>query len=111
MKQIIQIQDKVYRSDSDKIFGNMREQVIKNIDHFVSEEHKKSAKNMQLGWVAEVSELSMTCDLKDSATNLKLSQNLMLQDSQNNKYSDVITNNCEDTQEFAMMSLPDRDFN
>ena len=41
----------------------VREVVLRNIENFVTEEHKKPAKNMQLGWVAEVSDISILPDL------------------------------------------------
>ena len=52
----------------------------------------------------------MTHDMKDTGTHLKLSQNVMLRDEQNNEYCDVLNSNCEDTQDFALMGLQDRDF-
>lgn len=46
LKQIIQIQDKVYKADFDKLDASFREQVIKNIENFVTEEHKKAPRSM-----------------------------------------------------------------
>ena len=50
------------------MFGDLRPQVMKNIENFVNLEHQKPPKKMKLGWVNEVSEISMTYDANDSAT-------------------------------------------
>ena len=42
-----------------KLDASFRESIIRNIENFVTEEHKKPAKSMQLGWVAEVSDVSI----------------------------------------------------
>jgi hypothetical protein len=74
LKQIIQIQDKLSRSDLDKVDASFREQVMKNIEQFVTEEHKKAPRSMQLAWVAEVSEISMSQDMLENSTLHKVTQ-------------------------------------
>ena len=74
LKQIIQIQDKVNRPEFDKLDASFREQVMKNIENFVTEEHKKAPRSMQLAWVAEVSEISVSQDILDTSTLHKASQ-------------------------------------
>lgn len=78
---------------------------MKNIENFVNEEHKKPAKNMQLGWVAEVSEISMSYDIIDSGNNHKQSQKLMAHErsSNLNEYCDEFTtNNFDEMQMYSM---------
>lgn len=60
LKQIIQIQDRMYKCDVDKLDVGFKEHVQKNIDNFVNQEQKKAPRQMQLGWVAEVSEMSIS---------------------------------------------------
>lgn len=40
---------------------------MKNIENFVTEEHKKAPRSMQLAWVAEVSEISMSQEVFDTS--------------------------------------------
>ena len=53
---------------------------------------------MKLGWVAEVSEISMTYDINDSGTQRKQ------MDEIKNEYGDIYNNICENTQDSAMLN-------
>ena len=55
----------MYRSDCEKLDGSFREHVQRNIENFVNEEQKKAPRSMQLAWVAEASEMSVSQDPLD----------------------------------------------
>ena len=44
--------------DYQSIDGSVRESVLKNIENFVTEEHKKPANKMQSAWVNQVPDIS-----------------------------------------------------
>jgi len=53
---------------------DIKNNLIKNIEHFVNEEHKKEPRKMKLAWVTEMSEISASCkdlNLMDNSITIK----------------------------------------
>ena len=61
----------------------IKNNLIKNIEHFVNEEHKKEPRKMKLAWVTEMSEISASCkdlNLMDNSITIKHSVDNQSQD-------------------------------
>ena len=62
------------KSDFDKMNVDIKNNLIKNIEHFVNEEHKKEPRKMKLAWVTEMSDISASCNdlnLMDNSITIK----------------------------------------
>ena len=60
LKHIIKIQDTIYKADHQSMEASIRDIALKNIENFVNDEHKKSTKNMELDWVNQISQISLS---------------------------------------------------
>ena len=53
---------------------DIKNNLMKNIEHFLNEEHKKESRKMKLAWVTEMSEISASCkdlNLIDNSITIK----------------------------------------
>ena len=55
------------KQEFEKMNSDIKNNLIKNIEHFVNEEHKKEPRKMKLAWVTEMSEISLSQDILDNS--------------------------------------------